>query len=403
MKIIIVNANYFPNVYGGAELSVQHLAEGITGLGHDVVVVALGSGEQTSIINGVKVRYVPLANIFLPSGSRPPLPARLLWNLIDIRNPIMAARVSRIITEECPDIVHTNVLQGFSVSVWPEIKRRGIPLVHTLRDHLLLCPRSTMFKNGVNCRSQCLSCKLFSLGRRTAGQQVDAVVGISRYILDRHLSYGWFPRARATVIHNSFSSSCAASSRAPDGTVRFGFIGRLAPGKGIEVLIRSFERVKAPYARLIIGGTGHGDYIRYLTKLGSDNRIKFLGYIDRDSFYTQVDTVIVPSLHNEALGRAILEAYAYGKPVVASIRGGMPEIIEEGSTGFLFDPMDECRLTRILDLLSQNPEDLWQMAETCYRKAAEFGERLIAQTYLNVYAELVSCRSNVAARLEVAD
>jgi glycosyltransferase involved in cell wall biosynthesis len=394
VKIVLINSAYYPNVFGGAERSVQHLAEALTRAGQDVVIISLGSEYSTSFINGVKVHYVPLYNIYLPFDKRPPLIARFAWNLIDIWNPIMAQRLGRIIAQERPDIVHTNTLLGFSVSAWGEIKRQHVPIVHTLRDHSLLCPRTTMFKAGNNCQSQCLSCKAFSFSKKPRGEYVDAVVGISRYILDRHLTAGWFSTAQASVIHNSFRAVEPTARHSADRLLKFGFLGRLTPGKGIELLIRSFMQVPVQSARLRIGGAGHADYVRRLRAGSDDSRIEFVGYIAREQFYQSVDVVIVPSLHNEALGRVILEAYAYGCPVVASNRGGIPEIVTVGQTGFLFDPSDESQLVDLLTMFALRPDLVGTLTQNCLNRATDFQESTIAESYLRVYEHGLSSVNN---------
>jgi glycosyltransferase involved in cell wall biosynthesis len=70
---------------------------------------------------------------------------------MDIYNPLMAWEVKKIIDREQPDLVHTHNLQGFSVAAWKVVKKRGLPLVHTMHDYYLLCPRNTMFGGGRNC------------------------------------------------------------------------------------------------------------------------------------------------------------------------------------------------------------------------------------------------------------
>ena len=79
-----------------------------------------------------------------PKGSeKPALLDRLKWHLGDTWNRKAARRFGRILDIEKPDVVHTNNLTGFSVSLWSEANRRNIRIVHTLRDYSLTCKRST--------------------------------------------------------------------------------------------------------------------------------------------------------------------------------------------------------------------------------------------------------------------
>jgi len=386
MKILIINSLYYPNILGGAERSVQHLAEALNSAGHEVVVVCLGTEASIKEVNGVRVYYVPLFNVYFPFVNRPPWPARLLWNLLDIYNPVMARRVSKIIDLEKPDVVHTNVLLGFSYAVWWVIHKRGIRLVHTIRDHLLFCPRSTMFRNGTNCKTQCVSCRLFSSPKKMLCSYVDQVVGISNYILDRHLSEGWFKNTNRNVIFNSFRRCDGKiNSIAPD-RVRFGYIGRVSPAKGIELLLRAFLSLEnGAESELLVAGEGEDKYFEKVRNMARGTNVRFLGFVPRGEFYKQVDVVVVPSLVNEALGRAILEAYACGVPVLASRRGGIPEIVDHGQTGFLFDPDRQGELQKYMELVLRDPSVLQKLSTSCISKSKEFREEIIARKYIEVY------------------
>lgn len=388
MKVVIINSFYFPNILGGAEISVQHLAEGLLLEGHNVVVICLGTESSVSDVNGVKVYCVPLFNVYFPFIKRPSLLARILWNILDIYNPIMARRVGKILDSEQPDVVHTNILLGFSCAVWRTIRKRNIRLIHTIRDHVLLCPRSTMFKNGRNCPKQCFSCKLFSFTRKAMGSHVEHVVGISKYILNRHMSEGWFKNAKNSVIFNSFRRVGNSNRVTVNDMLRFGYIGRVTAGKGIEVLLRAFLSLdNRANVELVVAGTGEDEYLDQMKTMACNANVRFLGFVPREEFYGQVDVIIMPSLVQEALGRAVLEAYAHGVPVIASRRGGIPEIVESGRTGFLFDPDSPGELQRYMELVLQDSSVVESMSRACTSKSEEFREEVIAGKYLEVYED----------------
>ena len=96
--------------------------------------------------------------------------------------------------------------------------------------------------------------------------------------------------------------------------------------------------------------------------------------------------MLVPSLWNEPFSRVIIEAYSYGIPVVASNRGGMPEIVEERKTGFLFDPEDEVSLRESINLFLKNPSMVLEMHENCLKKTENFIQSKIGTEYLKVYS-----------------
>src|SRR6478735_8389481 len=108
MKVAFVSTLYAPNEKGGAERTVRILAESLVARGHEAVVISLAPDgvARNDVINGVKTYYVPLANIFWKQSdeSRGRV-ARMLWHGIDAWNPVMAARVRRILQQERPDLV----------------------------------------------------------------------------------------------------------------------------------------------------------------------------------------------------------------------------------------------------------------------------------------------------------
>ena len=167
MRILKVNALYPPHRIGGAEKSVALLAEGLARAGDEVIVATLDDAREASrtIENGVAVHRLPIRNIYWPYGDvdadRSTL-TRLGWHWRNRWNRDAAAGIGALIDSEAPDVVHCHVLTGFSVAVWEEVKRRGVPLVQTLRDYSVICTRSSLFKHGRNCTARCPECVLLT-------------------------------------------------------------------------------------------------------------------------------------------------------------------------------------------------------------------------------------------------
>jgi len=137
MKVLIINSLYYPNVVGGAEISVQLLAESLLKSGLEPVVVSTSDKEDRNKVNGVKVYYINHSNLYwLPDFKKKNKVVRMFWHMWDSYNPIINRRIGRIINIEKPVIAHTNNLAGLSVSVWKILREKNIPIVHTLRDYL---------------------------------------------------------------------------------------------------------------------------------------------------------------------------------------------------------------------------------------------------------------------------
>ena len=137
MKVLLVNTWYYPNMEGGAEQSTKLLAESLVRSGNEVAVYCIDSDNDeiiTQVINGVKV-YRGNAGGYLNRIKNKGVFNKLYTKYKDIYNYKSNKEIIRIINDFNPDIVHTNCLNGVSISVWKKIKSRKIPIVHTLRDY----------------------------------------------------------------------------------------------------------------------------------------------------------------------------------------------------------------------------------------------------------------------------
>ncbi len=351
------------------------------------MVLTLGEKDAQKCVNGVDVHYFRPANIYFPfKSTRREVLKKFIWKVLDFYNFAMARKVEQALHAKRPDIVHTHNLSGFSVSAWRAAKSKGFPLVHTLRDYYLLCARSTMFKANRNCQGQCIACHTYSSIKARESKGVDHVVGVSRFILDKHLSSGYFQNASASVIYNGISAPAPPPHPPRTRANTFGYLGRLEPAKGIEGVLKVFRELGSPY-RLVVGGKGNDDYVARLKKNYKADNIEFLGYIDPQAFYASIDFLIVPSLWHEPLSRTIIEAYAQGIPVLASARGGSSEIVRHGVTGYLFEPEDLRSLIHIVRSAAATKE-LSALKDNCIIEARRFASDAIASQYLSIYEEL---------------
>ncbi len=389
MNILLINSLYSPNMIGGAELSVQNLAESFVELGHVVTVVCLGKQGSMNRLNGVNIHYISLKNIHWPFGSVHNVISKLIYHGIDIQNPLMGRSIGKIMDKLKPDIVHTNNLAGFSVAIWSEIIKRNVSIIHTLRDMYLLCVRSSMFNKGHSCSTHCGTCRIFSSFKIDSSTAVKHVVGISQFILDAHLRRGYFVDATSSVIHNGYQA--LSKSKSNSSNLRLGFLGRLAPAKGIEMLIDTFRNVsKCLNVSLNIAGEGDDSYVELLQNKTKGYEVNFLGHVSPESFFSNIDVLIVPSLWNEPLGRVVIEANAHGIPTIVSNRGGLPEIVEDKVTGYIFEPDEPRSLQKLLEYLINHPEDIDQMRNKCLAISKNYLPSRISNSYMSIYNEVLA-------------
>lgn len=381
MRILIFNTNYYPNISGGAELSTQLLAETLAEIGNEVFVCTIADKESQEVVNGVTVIYTHYRNVYWAFVGTRSIIKKILWHTYDIFNISYKRRVKQLICEVCPDIVHTNNICGFSCCVWDVAKSYGIPIVHTLRDYYLICNKSTMFNNDRICKTPCVNCKISTIVPKFMSQNVDAVVGISNYILKKHLDLGYFKRTRIRdVIYNPVDihrKNNVSSEKS------IGFIGSIYKNKGVERLIRDFYRLPTNDYILKIAGSGDENYVGYLKNKYQREDIQFVGRVNAAEFLSSLSLLVVPSEWNEPFGRVVVEAISCGCPVFVSNRGGMPELVTD-NVGRVFDVDDPESLYILIDKFVKGNIVLEVNAES-----ALYSKQFIAKTYLETYDKTI--------------
>lgn len=389
MKIVFVNTMYPPEIVGGAEVSVALLAEALAQRGHQVVVVCLHRerGPVVGERDGVRVYRVPIDNFYWPfeNNRRRSVLRKLAWHLRDTWNQKAAHRFADILDEENPDVVHTNNLSGFSVSVWREARQRGIRIVHTLRDYSLICKRSTLFDNGKTCDRRCLSCAVLTSPYKRSSHFVDAVASNSRWVRDRHIGLGYFSKVPAKVVYNIANlAEIGQTARLEQGDMVFGFIGRIEPEKGIDVVLRAASRLPATGWRLRIAGIGAADYVDALKAKNHDERIEWLGFLPSQDFYRSVDVCLISSVWPEPLPRTLIESIAAGRATICSTAGGIPEISMLSALVGVYEPTDDSQLA-LLMLKAMEDAPRWRAT---HPMSDNFIEQFSSETIVNEYLEL---------------
>ncbi|CUY42581.1 TPA: glycosyltransferase family 4 protein [Serratia marcescens] len=331
MKIVMINTLYAPYKVGGAEVSVQLLAEELISNGHDVTVFCLHNHSEMleETLNGVHIFYFPLKNIYWPfANGRKGRLKKLVWHLIDMYNPWMMSLVGKELARIKPDVVHTNNLSGFSVSVWKAAKKENIKIVHTTRDYYLFHPNSTLFKSGNNIDVNSIGVKLLSAVKKNCSRNVDCFVGISEYISKLHKSNKFGISAAHAYIYNPISHIDFKKDDSGHENVRVGFIGRLTRDKGFDdycLLAEKYRNTKGIdfYAAGRFGNDMEGNE---LEMLASASNIKTMGFIKVEDFMASVDVVVLPNKWNEPFGRAVAESANAGKIVYTNFTAGVAEI-----------------------------------------------------------------------------
>jgi glycosyltransferase involved in cell wall biosynthesis len=395
MRIAIVNSHYYPDEHGGAERSLRFLAEAAVARGHVCTVFTTGETRESTEINGVGVERFALRRRPETSAAAR---AKLMWHLRDTYSSAGAVKMANAIRAFKPDVAHTNNLSGISVALWGCLKRSGIPIAHTLRDYYLMCPNTAQFRHGQSCANRCAPCRMMGVPRLAATRHVQTVIGNSHFVLDSHLRLGAFADANREVIYNGYEPTIPVIARDAvpcDRPLTMGFIGRLAPTKGVEMLIDAFGRAAGSLSRptrLRIAGTGDSEYVGHLRDRSCGLNVEFPGKVSPAAFYESIDVTIVPSLWHEPLARVIFESFAHGVPVIASSRGGSPELVVPGRTGWLFDPDEPTALERAIAAATHELEQEAgaALSASCLTESQRFLPGRVVDSHLSAFERLLA-------------
>jgi glycosyltransferase involved in cell wall biosynthesis len=281
-----------------------------------------------------------------------------------------AEKVRRLIRSHRPDVVHVHNLFP---TLSPTVLRTAaeyVPVVATLHNYRLMCLPATFIRDGRTCEDclgrvpwpgvvhQCYRGSMAGsvvLGtsvtlHRIAGSydRVALFLAVSTFLRRKHLEAGLSPER--LLVKSNFS--WPIPRREGPGEV-FLYLGRLSAEKGVGTILRAW---RPGLGTLVVAGSGPEDgRLRAMAPSG----VVFLGAVDGSAvpgLLQRARALLLPSNWYEGQPRVVLEAYAAGVPVLASDVGGLPEVVEDGRSGFLLPPTDPEAWTAAMQKLISDPE-----------------------------------------------
>jgi len=339
MRLALIASLLLPDTRGGAEGYVERSARSLAER-HEVVVLT-GSSSTVKGVPTVRLPSLPILDRTKPAVTR------AVWHALDQWLPSVHVAVSRELKRFEPDVVVTHHPQGLSAAVFTAIAARRLPHVHTAHDLNLLCARMSMTRDGEFCGGRCLGCRVQRTIRGGAIKlDLSRLIGVSRYICERHVHARIVPPDRATVVRLGADSRTARLRQLDGDSVTLGFIGTLAPHKGIRTLLQAMEAAEGPWRLLVAGDGALRPEVE--SAAARDHRIEYLGHVDgadKDAFFDRCDLIVIPSEWEEPATFVAAEAAVRGIPAVVSARGGLPET-PEARTFRSGDPEELMRAVR---------------------------------------------------------
>ncbi len=391
MRILLVIHDFLPYHAGGSEIATYRLARSLRARGVDARLV-------------FTERHDDRPQYDLRTGEHEGIPFHeIVYNHVfeDFEDmyddPAMARAFERVLDEVRPEVVHfeSTVFLGFGCV--RAAAERGIPVVLTLHDYYLLCPRGglLMKESGELCpdrtAADCSECmepyplrpEKYGADPERFDRRATFVPAVERrmqrvkdliphvrlftapsdFLREMMIRHG-FPADRFITTDNGYDpEGFIRSTRIPTRPLHIGYIGGLTPWKAVHLLLEAARDLPADGYRMSIHGdrTWFPDYIARLDALAVDRPISFEGPYENArvaEILARFDCIVVPSIWYENSPMTIHEAHLAGVPVIATGHGGLAEFVADGVNGRHFERASASSLASVLQELIDDPSRL---------------------------------------------
>jgi glycosyltransferase involved in cell wall biosynthesis len=378
MKILLCNKFYYRR--GGADVYMLNLEELLKAKGHDVAVFAMqhpqGMASAFSEYFPSAVEYAQAdVKQFIQLVTRP-------FGTKEVRRKFNA-----LLNSFQPDAVHLNNIHSQLSPVIAQIAHeRGIKTVWTIHDCKLLCPRYDCLRNGKEICELCFTNKIHALKNRCMKNSfpasliawlealkwpaaklekyTDTFICPSRFITNK-MTEGGLNENKLVTLCNFIDVEKTKRENCCEREDYYCYMGRLSAEKGVKTLLDAAKSL--PYSLKIIG---NGTLKEQLTGQASSN-IEFCGYRNWDEIKDIVGKArfsVIPSECYENNPLSVIESQCLGTPVLGARIGGIPELIESGKTGILFEPRNAKDLKEKIEQMFTLDFDYQTLAEKAQKQ-----------------------------------
>ena len=411
MKIAVLQDDFPPHHEGGSGVVAHQLSHEYVRRGHEVLVISsVHSPEHAGISNLGGVRIARLYSSY-----------HVRWRAYrSLYNPSVVGKIDALLHDFQPDVVHIhNVhahLSYYSLILARRYTRNVYMTAHDVMsfhfDKLLSADEVSVDFSEENTyvESHLRQMRVHrlrynplrtTLTRYLLNGNVRRVIAVSEALKRGLVKNGI---NNVDVVHNGIEPS---DWKEPSGTAMFKqlhgigdaailFGGRLSTAKGAFAILDALQvvREKVPQAQVVVIGKKDAyaePMIAYARKLGIEEGLVFTGWItgnDIRAAYYAAAVVAVPSLYLDPFPTINLEAFACGKPVVATCFGGSREIVEDGVSGFIVNPLNTRIMAERTSALLQDKDMNTAFGQAGYRRVTkDFSLTVQAGKYLQIFTD----------------
>ncbi|MEZ6098595.1 MAG: glycosyltransferase family 4 protein [Pirellulaceae bacterium] len=303
------------------------------------------------------------------------------------RDPLIAATVARYVRNHGPfQLVHGHSSKGGAIARLAGQLCR-LPSVYTPHAIRTMNPFISPLER-----------RILTTAERTLARMSGAVIAVS-YEEGEHLVETLrFPAHRVRVVVNGIErfahpdrDDARRTLQIPRDIPVAGFVGRLSDQKGLDVLLKAWQRVLTPLPQARLAIVGHGELEQTLRRLalelGVDHAVDWLGEQVGVEVMPAFDVLAFPSRY-EGLSYVLLEALVIGLPVVASDKSSAGTAIDDGSSGYIHRVNDDAALSEHLTRLLSDPDLCAEFGWSAQNKVESFGVSQMIEQTLDVYYEI---------------
>ena len=360
MKILMVNKFLYPN--GGSETYMFTLGEQLTKMGHEVQY--FGMEHEGRVVGNRVNAYTSDMNFH--GGSKL---AKLTYPLKTIYSGEARKKLRLVLEDFQPDVVHLNNFNYqltpsviLEVEAWRKQTGRSCRMIYTAHDYQLVCPNHMLYRpeEGRTCEAcigghyeSCMKhrCIHGSRARSALGMLeakywngrntyalIDRIICCSAFMkekLDTNLIF----RDKTVALHNFVADDLPQAREKRPYVLYF---GRFAAEKGIDMLLVACREL--PEVQFVFAGSGSME-----GELAGAPNVKYVGFQQGDALkklIAEARFTVYPSVWYENCPLSVMESIASGTPVIGARIGGIPELIEDGKTGLLFESGNVQELTK---------------------------------------------------------
>lgn len=385
MKVLLVNKFHY--LKGGSEKYYFSLAKALEKAGHEVIFFAM-KDEKNESCNQEK--YF-VENVSKDAGFKGKI--KFLLNINYSKEAYK--KMKELLKDENPDLVILNLVhKQITCSIIDAIKEYNpkIKIVWTMHDLITVCPSYTMLDGKGNICEKCLhgdfkNCyknkcihgsKLMSylsyyeakfIKKNDYYNKVDLFVCPSDFY-KKKLEEANFTKSKIVTLRNPLEIKELDSKSYVNGNYVL-YFGRLSKEKGVLTLIKAMKDINYP---LYIVGTGPiENELKQYVKENNLTNIKFWGYQTGDTLNNLVlgsKVVVLPSEWYENGPYSAMEAMAIGKPLIVSSLGGLPELVQDGKNGYIYNKDIELA-EKIIKTIALNDDEYLKMSNASYLMAKQ--------------------------------